>query len=202
MRRFIAAAAVAAAALTGAAQAAAPLFDSAQGAGRYNARGCSILVPQGRELVCFPQTDRIREFSFSAKQLGLGGRANGIYTQERADGTGGRFAGRVTCLNVLSETAVFGGVVTEAPTPQPGFPSAVGEPFIVWVVDNGPAGSTPPDLISPFAILPRDDPDRPLVPQGFPNVCPQPFPSLYGYFPLNDGNIVVDDQSRPGVQLP
>ena len=91
---------------------------------------------------------------------------------------------------MLGDTASFAGVLDAAPNPD-----LVGVPFAVWVVDNGPPGGETPDLISPLVIFPEDDPDRPLLPPAFPNVCPQPFPSLYGYYPVTDGNIVVEDQS-------
>lgn len=199
MRFVLAAAAAAVLAGATAAVAAAPAFDKAEGAGTYGP-GCFTTAP----IVTDPGTFCFgfeRRFSFSAQQLGFGGRANGFYTHERTNPSGGnRFTARVTCLNVAGNAAVFGGVVT-AGLPQPNGEPSVGEPFVVWVVDNGNASDgDPPDLISPFAFFPDDDPDRHLVPTALPNVCPQPTPSLYGYLPLTSGNIVVDDRA-PGVGL-
>ena len=201
MRVTLLCAFVGALALATAGNAAAPAFDSAQGAGSYNARGCMIMVPPDRELTCFPDVDRVRTFSFSAKQRGFGERASGFWTRRQAIAGGGTstLGGRVTCLNTLGDTAVFGGVITEQSNPA-GNTELVGVPFLIWVVDNGTASDgDPPDLISPEAVFPDGDPDRPLLPRAFPNVCPQPFPSLYGYFPLTSGNIVVDDQAKRGA---
>jgi hypothetical protein len=184
---------VAALALATAGNAAAPLFDSTEGAGTYGL-GCALDAS-----FCLPNTSRA--FSFSAHQLGGGLRASGTFVTDSTNLSTGitrRFAGRVTCMNAFANTAVFAGIVEEAP-PLPDGSPLVGEAFIVWVVDNGPAGSNPPDLISPLAFLPKDDPDRPLAPKAFPNVCPQPFPSFYSYFPVTSGNIVVDDESGPRV---
>jgi len=188
--------------LATAGNAAAPVFDSAQGAGSYNARGCMIMVPPDRDLACFPDVDRVRDFSFSAKQRGFGERASGFWTQRQTGPSGvSTVGGPVTCLNVLGETAVFGGVITEQATPE-GTTPLVGVPFLIWVVDNGSASDgDPPDLISPYAVFPDGDPDRPLLPHAFPNVCPQPFPSLYGYFPLTSGNVVVEDQASPRAAI-
>ena len=174
-----------------------PAFDKAEGAGSYLRAGCTIGVPEGRGPYCFATDPLVtRTFSFSAIQYGFGERANGTYTQDANGGTT-HFVGRVTCLNVLANTAVFGGVVTESSVaPYEGLP------FVVWVVDNGSAtDGGPPDLISPVAIFPQGDEDLPLLPAAFPNICPQPFPSLFGYFPLESGNIVVEDESPPGTSL-
>lgn len=185
---------VAAAALAGAAYAAAPLLDKTEGAGTTGA--CTVVPPVVTgENFCFP---RGRDFAFSAHQRGLGDRATGFYTQRSIGSTGTGFRGEVTCLNVVGETAVFGGVFrsTTGPVPER-------IPFIIYVVDNGNArDGDPPDLISPLGIFPQDDPDEPLLPQGFPNVCPPPGASIYGYLPVTDGNIVVEDQSDPRVRLP
>jgi hypothetical protein len=163
-----------------------PEFDKAEGAGTYGP-GCAILVPpelQG----CFSFA---RNFSFSAIQRGFGESASGVYTNERLDNER-RFTGRVTCLNVLGETAVFGGVIREGVNLTTG-QDISGLPFAVWVIDNGNASDgDPPDLISPvFLVLPEEG--KPLG-AAFPMVCPEPV-SPIGYFPLTSGNIVVEDES-------
>lgn len=187
MKALLLAVAAAALSITVApATAAAPTFDSAQGAGSIAPGSCvgSFCLGAGRE------------FNFSAKQLGFGAHATGTYHHSTLINPGPGITGRVTCLNVLANTASFGGVITN----DPGQPEFVGTPFVVWVVDNGPADSGL-DLISPLAVFPAGDADLPLLPPGFPAICPPAFPSIYGYFPVSQGNIVVDDES-PSVSAP
>jgi hypothetical protein len=59
-------------------------------------------------------------------------------------------------------------------------------------LDNGTPGSSTPDQISVLSILPADDPDRPLMPERFPFVCPAAN-SIYGYAPLTSGDITVSE---------
>jgi hypothetical protein len=166
--------------------ASAPTFDSAQGAGSIAPGSCvgTFCLNQGRE------------FAFSAKQIGFGGHASGTYQQSNLINPGPGVTGTVECLNVAGNLASFGGVITS----DPGSPSLVGVPFVVWVADNGPADSGL-DLISPLGVFPTGDPDLASLPTAFPHVCPPAAPSLYGYFPVSQGNIVVDDES-PSVSLP
>jgi hypothetical protein len=154
-----------------------PAFASAQGAGSIAPGACVGTFCLGNG----------REFDFTAKQLGFGGHAAGTYHQAGLDSTGPGVTGRVTCLDVLGNFASFGGVITD----DPGSPQLVGVPFVVWVADNGPADSGL-DLISPLGVFPTGDPDLGLLPQGFPHVCPPAVPSLYGYFPVGQGNVVVN----------
>ena len=200
MRVFIAVAGtLAALVIATVAAAAQPTFAKTEGAG--SAGPCTVVPPLTGENFCFP---RGRDFAFSAVSRGvgpvirgLGGRANGFYSQASPIGTTLRVIGDVTCLNVVGNTAVFGGVV------RPGTVTgseAERIPFIVYVVDNGEASEgDPPDLISPMGIFPQGDPDRPLVPEQFPRLCPPPVPSIYGYLPVTNGNIVVQEGS---VSLP
>jgi hypothetical protein len=171
--------ALAATALAAPVIAAAPAFDSATGAGSVAPGACagSVCLNSGRQ------------FAFSAHQLGFGRHANGTYHQSNLINPGPGITGRVTCLNAVGNAAVFAGVITD----DPGQPEVVGAPFAVWVVDNGPANSGL-DLISPLGVYPAGDPDLASFPNGFPNVCPAPVSPL-GYFPVSQGNIVVDDQS-------
>ena len=190
MRIFSLCAVTGALVLAAAANAAVPEFDSAQGAGSIAPNSCVLADPApvvSGTTFCLTQG---REFSFSAKQRGFGERATGFYTQRNLLNPGPGIRGEVTCLNVLGEFAVFGGIVRQSAST-----SLIGLPFVVYVVDNGPPGSSPPDLISPLGTFPQNDPDRPLLPEAFPNICPPPFPSLYGYFAVDTGDIVVEDES-------
>lgn len=193
-RAFIVTALAAAiAATTTAALAAAPEFAKTEGAG--SADPCTVVPPLGGANFCFP---RGRDFAFSAISRGvgpivrgLGGHANGFYEQHNIGGVGGGFRGDVTCLNVVDNTAVFGGIIRAQANQD-----VDGVPFVIYVVDNGEASQgDPPDLISPLGVFPQGDPDRPLLPQAFPRVCPPPVPSIYGYLPVTDGNIVVQEGS-------
>lgn len=119
-------------------------------------------------------------------QRGAGQRAWGSF--ERLNhGTGRSIAGDVTCVNVDGNRASIGGVFTHVAT-QPGF--GVGDPFVLYIEDNGALGSSTPDRISALAALPEGDPDRPLMPAQFPYVCPSTG-SIYGWAPLLGGDITV-----------
>jgi hypothetical protein len=96
------------------------------------------------------------------------------------------FSGRVTCLNVVGNTMVVGGVLS-----NPRILSGV--PFVEYAVDNGDSG----DLVSDFGLFPFEDPDLVFLPVDFPSVCPTPglLASVYGYLPLQLGGVVV----KPGT---
>jgi hypothetical protein len=130
-------------------------------------------------------------FDYSFRLLGIrpgAGSPWGIFERRNND-TGGVFRGRVTCMTVEGNHASIGGILTATPG-QPGIVD--GDPFIIYVEDNGPVGSPTRDQISVLAILPANDPDRPLMPERFPEVCPSA-DSLYGYAPLTSGDITVAD---------
>lgn len=128
-------------------------------------------------------------FSYTFRLLGArrgNGRAWGVF-ERRNNVTGGVFTGRVTCVNVAGNRAAVGGILTRTPG-QPGITD--GDPFLVYVEDNGPLDSTTPDQISALVVLPEGDPDLPLMPARFPRVCPSA-DSIYGYAPLTSGDITV-----------
>lgn len=134
---------------------------------------------------CTPFTYSLRLFGV---QRGAGQTAFGLF--ERVNhSTGGTLAGRVTCMDVEGTRASIGGFFTQVAT-QPGF--GVGDPFVFYIENNGALGSAKPDRVSALAALPENDPDLPLMPAGFPYVCPSA-DSLYGYAPLNSGDITVTD---------
>jgi hypothetical protein len=92
------------------------------------------------------------------------------------------FSGRVTCLTVVGNAVVVGGVLSN--------PRILGGvPFVEYAVDNGDSG----DLVSDMGLFPFEDPDLVFLPVGFPNVCPAPglLASIYGYLPLQLGGVVV-----------
>ena len=92
------------------------------------------------------------------------------------------FGGRISCMNVVGNALVVGGVLT-----NPGILRGV--PFVEYAVDNGASG----DLVSDFGLFPFADPDLVFLPSGFPRVCPTPglLASIYGYLPLQQGDLVV-----------
>ena len=114
---------------------------------------------------------------------GLGGRAWGEF-ERRNNVTGGRLSGRVTCMTVAGNRASIGGFFT--PT-SGAFP---GDPFLIYVEDNGTLGTATPDQVSALAALPPGDPDLALLPAEFPRVCPSA-DSIYGYLPLTSGDITI-----------
>jgi hypothetical protein len=131
-------------------------------------------------------------FNYTFRLLGVsrgeGGRAGGVF-ERRNNVTGGVLHGDVTCMEVEGNRASIGGYLT----PTAG--AFQGDPFVVYVEDSGTLaaddGSTP-DQISALAALPSGDPDLPLMPEGFPAVCPVA-DSIYGYAPLTAGDITVSD---------
>lgn len=120
-----------------------------------------------------------RDFRFSAITTPKGD-VHGTYSDRVASGP--RLRGDVTCLEVDGNTAVFGGVLTG------GDPALEGTRFNVWVVDNGPPGSAPPDLISPVLIDADSDPAFLLCDT---TVSP------VGYLAVTSGDIRVTDGSVP-----
>ena len=175
-----------------AAGAAAPTFSKAEGAGSFGP-GCETVPPLDfpGQPICFPFG---HTFEFSAVDRGPF-HANGFYAQT-VTGRPPGFRGDVTCLNVIGNTGVVGGVLTEPA-------AAAGIPFVAYMVDNGPNnGTTPPDLISPLGIFPEGDVDLAFLPQGFPHVCPPPEPSIYGYFPVDQGDVVVQEGTIAFPHLP
>jgi hypothetical protein len=104
---------------------------------------------------------------------------------------GGTFFGPVACITVDGNRAAIGGVLTEEPG-QPGI--SAGDPYVIYVEDNGPPGGSSADQISVLAVLPPGDPDLALMPTEFPNVCPSA-DSIFGYAPLTSGDITVSESS-------
>jgi hypothetical protein len=131
-------------------------------------------------------------FNYTTRLLGVqqgSRRAWGTF-ERRNNVTGGTFAGTVTCMTVEGNRAAIAGFLTQEPGVQPGI--SVGMPYVIYVEDNGAPRSGTPDQISALAILPDNDPDRPLMPAQFPFVCPSA-DSLYGYLPLTSGDFTVSD---------
>jgi hypothetical protein len=128
-------------------------------------------------------------FNYTFRLLGIRhgiGPASGVF-ERRNSTTGGVFTGRVTCMNVEGNRASVGGILTGTPG-QPGIGD--GDPFLIYVEDNGPLGSSTPDQISALVVLPPADPDWPLMPERFPSECPSA-DSLYGYAPFVSGDVTV-----------
>jgi hypothetical protein len=130
-------------------------------------------------------------FNYTFRLLGVSqgesGRAGGVL-ERRNNVTGGVLRGDVTCMEVEGNRASIGGYLT--PTSD----AFQGDPFVVYVEDSGTLaaddGSTP-DQISALGAFPPGDPDLPLMPEGFPAVCPEP--PLDGYAPLTAGEITVSE---------
>lgn len=129
-------------------------------------------------------------FNYTVRLLGVrrgrGGRAWGEF-ERRNNVTGGRLTGRVTCMSVLGNRASIGGFFTPTSAAFPG------DPFLIYVEDNGTLGTATPDQVSALVALPPGDPDLPLMPARFPRVCPST-DSLYGYLPLTSGDITVAER--------
>ena len=84
----------------------------------------------------------------------------------------------VTCLKVVGNEAVMGGVITKEKT---GLTGIVGTGVLQFVVDNGEPGAalpTPDRSVTFFTGVP-------------PPVCPPPDP--FPFFPVDQGNYVVND---------
>jgi hypothetical protein len=92
------------------------------------------------------------------------------------------FRGRIGCMKVVGNAMVVGGTLTNPKILR-------GVPFVEYAVDNGVSG----DLVSDLGLFPFADPDRVLLPTGFPRVCPAPglTASIYGYLPLRRGGVVL-----------
>jgi hypothetical protein len=80
------------------------------------------------------------------------------------------FMGEVTCLNVIGNTAVAGGVITQSDFG----PGAEGNGFLIWVIDNGQGV--------------KDAAVAQLLPEP-PPACPAPGLGI----PFKGGNFIVHD---------
>jgi hypothetical protein len=170
------------------ATAAQPLFNKAEGAGSYG-DAATVANPVCASPPSSPnlQTQCIRfgvDFRFSAISSGFSEHAKGFYQQQSRRPASPGVVGKVDCIEVVDNMASIGGTIDEGSGS-----SERGVPFVVFVVDNG---GDLPDLISPLQIFPPGDPDIGSLPNGFPHVCPPPV-SNAGYFPVDQGNIVVQD---------
>jgi hypothetical protein len=95
---------------------------------------------------------------------------------------------QVTCLAASGKRAAIGAIVTHADRP-------IGGSLVLMVLtDNGPATSKTVDSSTLQEINPPGDAGWPA---GFPYVCPSPSAAVamfgLGDFPLNGGNVVVQD---------
>jgi hypothetical protein len=109
-------------------------------------------------------------FIFDARSDPSGGGATGFFRIERP--TQLVFAGEVTCLQVVGNTATIAGVVNEV---EPPFQTALGETYTFTVIDNGPNGAG--DLIS-------------VITPSFASPACVPLPPS---IPIENGDIVVQD---------
>jgi hypothetical protein len=181
--------AAAAIATAGGEESATPGHNHAFGAGTFGP-GC-VVTHAGPFCTQFNYTVRLLGI-----QSGNGGEARGVM-ERRNNVNGGTFLGRVTCMTVDGNRAAIGGFFTRTPG-QPGISD--GDPFLLYVSDNGTldgADGSDPDGISPLVALPVGDPDRELMPERFPEVCPAA-DSIYDYFPLTAGDITASDAQSGG----
>jgi hypothetical protein len=162
--------------------------EDAQSSTRSNTFGVGNFGPgcwasEGAPPFCVPYNYTAR---LLAVQRGESPGAWGVF-ERRNNVTGGRLVGRVTCVTIEGNRASIGGIL-EPPSVQ--FP---GEPFVIWVEDNGTLGTGTSDQISALVVLPPDDPAWASMPATFPQVCPSA-DSQSGYLPLTSGDITVATQ--------
>ena len=90
------------------------------------------------------------------------------------------FAGDVTCMRAIANTAVVGGTVTKSlQNGVPFFPNLHG--FLFYVNDNGNQQVLPDSISYEF-----------LIPVSPGPLCPPPNPVLASVFPLMQGNVIVN----------
>jgi hypothetical protein len=131
-------------------------------------------------------------FDYTMRLLGVGRDESGLAWGEferRNNPNGTSLSGRVTCMTVDGNRAAIGGFLTIKASPQPGF--EVGDPFVIYVEDNGTLGTSTPDQISAMGVF---APEEALPVARFPWVCP-PADSIYGYLPLTSGDITVSENA-------
>jgi hypothetical protein len=151
-----------------------PSPEAVVGGGRF---GPGCFEPSNPPL-CFSTP---RDFSVGARATG-NGHALGVWFYGNND-TGSSFTGRVMCMRRLGNTAVVGGVVTEASNP-----ANVGFGFTQYYVDNGPVGGAVRDSASAAFV---DSLESPSWPRGFPRVCPSSTTSPAGYMAVHSGDVAV-----------
>jgi hypothetical protein len=114
------------------------------------------------------------------------GSGSGVATGVLLSGTNGDtfgFAARVTCMTVVGNEAVVGGIIT-----RDADPSFVGDGVKFFVIDNGDPGNgnVTPDKVSGNEVMTPDE-----FAGGFPLNCGAPVSTFTGYTDLLDGDVSI-----------
>jgi hypothetical protein len=129
-----------------------------------------------------PLPTRTISLDAAASPTGLG-----AYGTFRYAGVPPGFVGSVTCLSVVGDTALVGGILTQAPENEAGLD------FLYAVTDGGPPASGA-DTAGFIDIGPElDTPPYPGLPANFPRTCPTASgaPAILGAFPLT-GDVSIE----------
>ncbi len=89
---------------------------------------------------------------------------------------------RITCMTVVGNRAVVGGIITSDTI----HPEAVGDEMLFFVIDNGGPGSAPLDKMSAREIYTADQ----FTP-GFPSNCGSPDATTGGYADVHAGDLSI-----------
>jgi hypothetical protein len=156
-----------------------PSFVNAVVGGGHWDMGACFTFSDGTQSFCAGSS---RNFSLDAHGIAPEGVAVGTFRIGGA-GDSGFSRVRITCMNVVGNSAVLGGYVVASSSP-----AIVGLPAFVYVIDNGgPGDSAVADKVSPLAVLDASEP----VPAGFPRKCGAPGSPFFGFTDLLAGDVSI-----------
>jgi hypothetical protein len=155
-----------------------PAFTAVVGGFHRDLGACFYLL-DGTRTFC---SARALDISVDAHGLGTGGPATGTFLSGTNGDTNGLRA-RVTCMTVIGNRAVVGGLITD----DPSNPTFVGYGLQFYVIDNGDPGNNPTrDKVSGNEISSPDE----FAP-GFPQHCGAPISTFTGYTDLLAGDVSI-----------
>lgn len=145
--------------------------------GLHRSAGDCFYLPDGTQTFC-----SAIDLDMNIDVHGSGsGPATGTFLSGTDGGTNASRT-RITCMTVVGNQAVVGGIITsDAANPQ-----AVGDEMLFYVVDNGGPGNAPLDKMSPRLIYTPAE----FTP-GFPSSCGSPTSNVGGYADVHAGDVSI-----------
>ncbi len=145
--------------------------------GLHRSIGDCFYLPDGTQTFCSQVAVDIN--------LDVHGSGSGSATGMFLSGTdGSTFSSstRITCMSVVGNRAVVGGIITSDTSNPP----VVGDEMLFYVIDNGGPGNAPLDEMSPREIYTPDQ-----FTQGFPSNCGTPSDTTGGYTDVHAGDVSI-----------
>lgn len=146
--------------------------------GIHRDTGACFYLLDGTQTFC---AARAVDESVDAHGFGVGPATGTLLSGTNGDTNG--FRVRITCMTVVGNRAVVGGLIKS----DPGNPVFVGDAALFYVIDNGDPGNNPtPDKVSANEVYTPDQ-----FPAGFPRNCGAPVSTFTGYTTVFDGDVSI-----------